>query len=286
MPAGPEYFHDCFHGGPPLCAIKKTLPLMEHFQTIVWGRQAHFANSERMMRLLSAPRYSALLTVDMARVLMAEAIDCFARNESIARHWFCAALLVDGVVVGELNLEFDTFKIPPAVAHRIAEADIDMAKALARYVPCGCVCTSERARHTAWERYQTIATKLLAEKKWARASKAYRRAMTRVDEELAPELRLSLRTCFNVDVRRRTSLWNARAQICSKLSFCHLSQGNAQSALQAADDAVKAAPALAEAHAQRARALGALGRPARSAAYAAMLFAEAAGEDTTEYRAM
>ena len=107
-----------------------------------------------------------------------------------------------------------------------------------------------------------------------------------MDEESAPELRLSLRTCFNVDVRRRTSLWNARAQICSKLSFCHLSQGNAQSALQAADDAVKAAPALAEAHAQRARALGALGRPARSAAYAAMLFAEAAGEDTTEYRAM
>ena len=85
--------------------IQHVLPTLQVFQTVVAKNQQKFDDIQLLAELLAAKELAALISPDMARVLLAEAVDCHARSKSIAHHWFCSARLISGAVVGSLTLQ-------------------------------------------------------------------------------------------------------------------------------------------------------------------------------------
>ena len=100
--------------------IEHLLPTLNLFQNEVFMHQSKYRDVQSLARLLAAPQFAELMSHHFARVLLSEAVDCYAQSENIAHHWFCAGILIDATLQGSLQLQDG--KIPQQVLHIVAES--------------------------------------------------------------------------------------------------------------------------------------------------------------------
>lgn len=243
--------------------------------------EQHEADVMMLLKMLQKPEHAKLRTGDIARVFLAEAVDCHERCETIAQAWFCSAMLVSAAAMGAL----DGNEVPEAVRAQTVEADRDLGASLWRWTPCTCVKTPPQ--RIPWTGTKTAASQLVKEKRWAEAVSCYEGVLATLAEVEVTESALLAVSVF--DSRGPVGLHEVRcerARVHSNISLCRLSSGDAEAALEAALAAAEADPTFAKGYARQVLALEALGRPALEAASAAVRCAQAARENPSEYEAM
>ena len=87
--------------------------------------------------ILGERRFRSLISGDMSRVLLSESVDCHARSEAIAHHWFRAGVLVDAAVERPSILEKGD--VPALVHDIVAESEKDLTVALSTWTCCSCL---------------------------------------------------------------------------------------------------------------------------------------------------
>ena len=98
MPASELYTYSCCHGGPPPEDVLHLMPTINAFLTEVWANEEELLHEEALAELLRDREFKPLLSRNVARVLISEAVDCHARSEDIARNFYRAAILVQAAV--------------------------------------------------------------------------------------------------------------------------------------------------------------------------------------------
>ena len=137
MPVGVRYNRNCLHGGPPVSVIQHLHPTLRLFQNTVFQNQNEYCDVLSLAQLLASPQFAGLMSQHLARVLLSEAVDCYARSEDIAQHWFCAGILISASLQGSLQLQDG--EIPQPVLNIIADSKRDFATALWRWTSCSCM---------------------------------------------------------------------------------------------------------------------------------------------------
>ena len=112
-------------------------PTLQRFQTVVWKNQETYRDVQSLALLLAEPQFRALISADMARVLLSEAVDCHARSEDIAHNWFRAAILLTEAAENPLVLHEG--RIASVVQDIVAVSHEDLAAALWSRTSCGCL---------------------------------------------------------------------------------------------------------------------------------------------------
>ena len=271
------------HGGPPVSVVQHLLPKLKLFQTAVWKNQQKYCDVQSLARLIATPQFAELMSHHFARVFVSEAVDCYARSEDIAYHWFCAGVLISASLKGSLMLQGG--EMPQAVLNIVAESKRDFAAALWRWTSCSCL--DAPGGLLPWEDAKSKAVQLVKKKQWQQAISSFHQVLGMLNTAEDTEGRTMQATCLSsrsVELLRQMSQEIGRAQC--NISMCHMSLGESSKALAAADSAIDAHPRLAKAHARRALALESLGLPAWTAADAAVLLAEANGEDSKAYKSI
>ena len=116
--------------------------------------------------LLALPQYAPLITQHIARVLVAEAVDCYARNESSAQHWLVSALVISSALEDSLALQRPC-RIPAKLRRLIADAEEDLQTALWRCTSCGCLDAPNRP--LPWSHAMAQVEALVGVGEWQRA---------------------------------------------------------------------------------------------------------------------
>jgi len=244
------------------------------------------ADLKALARLVHQPKHTKLRSADIARVFLAEAVDCNHRREAVGQAWACTALLLGAASMGTLPEGEDN--IPSVIQEVAAEADKDLVSVLWRFTPCDCV-TAPEATHLPWAAMKTEGGQHVKGKDWASAASCYVQAQTML--EAAQETETAL-LAIGFSSRGPTSLNQVkaeRARVLSNLSLCHLSAGQAEAALMAGRQAAEVNPEFPKAYGRQALALEALGRPAtecRVAAENAVRVARSQRESPAEYLVM
>jgi len=295
------YCPECTHGGPPIDLVEDVLGLVELFQSKVLSAKlfdlppgaAHFRQDQHatdlkaLIRLVQQPEHTKLRSADIARVFLAEAVDCNHRHEAIAQAWACTALLLSAASMGKLPQGDDN--VPPLIQELAAEADKDLASVLWRFTPCNCVAAPQ-ASHLPWSAMKTAGSQHVKGKDWASAASCYMQALTMLETAQEMETELLAAMCFTSrGPRNLDQVKVEQARVFSNLSLCRLSFGEAEAALEAGVAAAKANPDFAKAYGRQVLALEALGRPAsecRAAAENAVRVARSQKESPAEYLAM
>lgn len=295
------YCDGCTHGGPPIDLVEDVLDLVEAFQSKVLSAKlfdlppgvAHFrqdqhaADLKALVGLVHQPEHTKLRSADIARVFLAEAVDCNHRHEAIAQAWTCTALLLSASYHGLLPEGADN--IPAVIQELAAEADKDLASVLWRFTPCDCV-PAPQAYHVPWAAMKTAGGQHVKGKDWASAASCYAQALTMLEATQETETALLAAICFTSRGPRSLNQVKAeRARVLSNLSLCRLSLGEAEAALEAGVAAAEANPDFAKAYGRQVLALEALGRPAsecRAAAENAVRVARSQKESPAEFLAL
>ena len=283
MPVSVQYNPNCMHGGPPVSVIQHLVPKLQFFQTAVFQHQSKYRDVQSLARLLAAPQFAELMSPHLARVLLSEAVDCYARSDDMAHHWFCAGILISASVQG--SWQFKNGEIPQQVLNIVAESEGDFAVALWRWTSCSCM--DAPVGLSPWKDAKSKAVKLVTKKQWQRAITSFQQVLGMLNTAEDAEGRKMRATCLSSrspQLLRQISEEVGRVQC--NISMCHMSLGEASKALAAADLAIAAHPRLAKAHARRALALESLGQPAWTAADTAVFVAEANGEDAEAYKSI
>ena len=283
MPVGVRYNRNCLHGGPPVSVIQHLHPTLRLFQNTVFQNQNEYRDVLSMAQLLASPQFAGLMSHHLARVLLSEAVDCYARSEDIAQHWFCAGILISASLQGSLQLQDD--EIPQPVLNIVADSKRDFAAALWRWTSCSCM--DAPGEPSPWQGAKAKAVQLVKKKQWQKAIASFQHVLGMLNKAEDTEGRQMRATCLSSrsgELLRQISEEIGRVQC--NISMCHMSLSEASNALAAADLAIGAHPRLAKAHARRAVALESLGLPAWTAADRAVLIAEANGEDAEAYKSI
>lgn len=295
------YSDECTHGGPPIDLVEDLLDLVEAFQNKVlsaklfdlppgvehFRQDQHAADLKALARLVQQPEHTKLRCADIARVFLAEAVDCNHRRQAIAQAWTCTALLLSATSLGALPEGDDN--IPAVIQDLAAEADKDLASVLWRWTPCDCV-TAPQANHPPWAAMKTAGGQHVKSKDWASAVSCYSQALTMLEAAQETETALLAAICFTSrGPRSLDQVKGEQARVLSNLSLCRLSLGEAEAALEAGVAASEANPEFAKAYGRQVLALEALGRPAtecRAVAEKAVRVARSQKESPAEYLAM
>jgi len=291
------YSNECTHGGPAIDLVEDALGILEAFQTKVFQtklfdlppeqkavkQEQYTADIQVLLKLLRRPEFERLISSDVARVFLSEAVDCNERGEGIALAWFCTALLIGALSTGAVQGE----DLPAIVRERADEALKNVAYAIWRWTPCDCATAESSELDLPWAAPKLAAAELVKIKNWPDAISCYEILLASLVEAREKELALQAACCFSSrGPLGLPGIDTERARILSNISFCQLATGQAEAALSSAVAATEADPKFAKAYARQVVALEALGRPAHAAARAAVRCARASGEDGVAYLEM
>eukprot|EP00929_Paragymnodinium_shiwhaense_P038185 TRINITY_DN20224_c1_g1_i1.p1 TRINITY_DN20224_c1_g1~~TRINITY_DN20224_c1_g1_i1.p1 ORF type:complete len:306 (+),score=89.86 TRINITY_DN20224_c1_g1_i1:35-952(+) len=290
-----SYDDGCTHGGPPIEAVEHALEALEVFQTRVLERKlfdlppgltrrgdARNAHLDEVCKWLRTPEFDKLLSLDIGRVFLSEAVDCSERGEAIAHAWVASAFVISFMTFGGWSVGHEA---PAALRAVVAEADEDLAGVLWRWTPCNCVAAP--GDRLPWSDEKAKAAQQVKTKNWSGAMAGYQQVLKTLVEEEGVEKELVKMCGYSGRGWRGVQRihWE-RARTYSNLALCKLSLGDAEAALEAGRLAAEADPSFAKAYGRQVLALEALGRPASDAAEAALRVAKQAGEEASEYEKM
>ena len=136
---GDAYSSLCEHGGPPLYCVEDEMPVLSLFLNEIFRRPSFYKDPIEMSNLLRQKRFSGLLKKCVVRVLIAEALDCFALQEDIAFHWLQAAILISAATVNNREPMDVHNALQDDVVDALDYAEANFAACLWHCVPCGCL---------------------------------------------------------------------------------------------------------------------------------------------------
>ena len=88
-------------------------------------------------QLIMLPEFAGLMSPHIVRFLISEAVDCYARSEDIADHWFRSGISMD--VASRYLGMLDEREMPPVVLHVVANCGRDVVASLWKWTYCSCL---------------------------------------------------------------------------------------------------------------------------------------------------